>query len=298
MKNRVKWIAVIALVAIVGFSMAACDNVGNGGGDDGNYDLPQSPPTPGLLYTLITGPLYSVSIGTADAVHIVIAPTHNGLPVTTIAAEGFRNSSILSVTIPDSIISIGSNAFSGCIGLTGLTIPNSVTSIGNSAFSGCTGLSSITIPNSVTSIGNSAFSGCTGLSSITIPNSVTSIGSSAFSGCTGLRSITIPNSVTSIGVYAFQRCTGLRSITIPDSVTSIGGYAFQGCTGLSSITIPGSVTSIGGYAFQDWTAGQTIHIPFAFLGMADGWSSWSRAWRDGSNAVIRNNAGVQVWPEV
>ena len=77
------------------------------------------------------------------------------------------------------------------------TIPNSVTSIGSSAFSGCSGLTSITIPNSVTYIGDWAFSGCSGLTSITIPNSVTSIGDGAFSGCSGLTSITIPNSVTS-----------------------------------------------------------------------------------------------------
>jgi hypothetical protein len=70
--------------------------------------------------------------------------------------------------------------------LTSITIPNSVTSIGNMAFADCTGLTSITIPNSVTSIGARAFEGCTGLTSITIPNSVTSIGSSAFRGCTNL----------------------------------------------------------------------------------------------------------------
>ncbi|WP_279168084.1 leucine-rich repeat domain-containing protein, partial [Muribaculum intestinale] len=83
-----------------------------------------------------------------------------------------------------------------------VTIPNSVTSIGYSAFSGCSGLTSVTIPNSVTSIGERAFSGCSGLTSVTIGNSVTSIGYYAFSGCYGLTSVTIPNSVTSIGERA------------------------------------------------------------------------------------------------
>ena len=107
-----------------------------------------------------------------------------------------------------------------------ITIPDSVTSIGRSTFSGCTGLTSVTIPDSVTSIGDFAFSGCAGLTSITIPDSVTSIGECAFSSCTGLTSVTIPDSVTSIGDYAFCDCTGLTSVTIGSGVTSIGSDVF------------------------------------------------------------------------
>ena len=73
--------------------------------------------------------------------------------------------------------------------LTSITIPNSVTSIGSKAFSYCTGLTSVTIGNSVTSIGHIAFSHCSGLTSITIPNSVTSIGERAFYDCSGLTSV-------------------------------------------------------------------------------------------------------------
>ncbi|MCI6292804.1 MAG: leucine-rich repeat protein, partial [Bacteroidales bacterium] len=157
--------------------------------------------------------------------------------------------SLRSITIPNFVTSIGDEAFSGCKSLQSITIPNSVTSIGYGAFSGCESLQSITIPNSVTKIGDYAFSWCKFLQSITIPNSVTSIGDGTFSDCESLQSITIPNSVTSIGDEAFSDCTSLQSVTIPNSVTSIGDRAFSLCTSLQSITIPNSVTSIGDYAF-------------------------------------------------
>ena len=206
------------------------------------------------------------------------------------------NDNFTSITIPNSVTSIGYNAFYGCSGLKkvivsdiaawcgmifgdnplsyakhlysdenteikDLVIPNNVTSINNKAFQGCSGLTSVTIPNSVTSIGDNAFSGCTGLNSVTIGNSVTSIGDNAFSGCTGLNSVTIGNSVTSIGTQAFQNCYALTSVNIPNSVTSIGDNAFSGCTGLNSVTIPNSVTSIGKEAFSGCTGLNSVTIP-------------------------------------
>ena len=161
------------------------------------------------------------------------------------------DTSLTTVNIGDSVQRIPNNFVSGCSGLTSITLPNSLTSIGDWAFSGCSGLTSITIPTGVTSIGGGAFSACSGLTSITLPNSLTSISNAAFNGCSGLTSVTIPNSVTSIGGRAFSSCSGLTSVTIPNSVTSIGGRAFSGCSSLTSVTIGNSLTSIGDRAFYE-----------------------------------------------
>ena len=109
---------------------------------------------------------------------------------------------------------------SGCERLISVTIPDSVTSIGDEAFNGCESLTSVTIPNSVTSIGYWAFSGCTSLTSVTIPDSVTSIGEWTFYDCSNLESITIPDSVTSIGEDAFSGCESLTTINYKSSQDS------------------------------------------------------------------------------
>ncbi len=158
------------------------------------------------------------------------------------------------------------------VGCKNTEIPNSVTTIGNNAFSNCSGLTSITIPGSVTTIGENAFNNCYRLESITIGNGVTSIGENAFEDCEKLKevhitdlaawgnidfydykanplyyaknlylngnlvtSLVIPNDVTEIKAYAFYNCTGLTNVTIPTSITSIGNEAFLGCYNLKNV---------------------------------------------------------------
>ncbi|EKT4498946.1 leucine-rich repeat domain-containing protein [Flavobacterium psychrophilum] len=164
-----------------------------------------------------------------------IAYNSENYAVTAIGTGAFHSSRLTSVTIPNSVTTIGRSAFYNCTRLISISIPNSVTHIEDSTFSYCSGLISITIPNSVDGIGNAAFSYCTGLRSITIPNSMTSIENGTFSHCSSLTSVIIPNSVTSIGYAAFSYCSRLASVIIPNSVTSIREYAFSDCTSLASI---------------------------------------------------------------
>lgn len=130
------------------------------------------------------------------------------------------------------------------------TVPNSVTTIGGDAFLNCTGLANITIGTSITNIGDGAFTGCTSLMSVTIPNSVTRIGNEAFLS-TGLTRITIPSSVTEIGDAAFSGCWSLTSITVPASINKIGWFTFGYCTSLTEVYFHGNAPSLGGSVFYD-----------------------------------------------
>ena len=163
-------------------------------------------------------------------------------------------SKIQSITIPNSVTSIGDSAFWECTGLTSVNYEaENVTgpsALSDAWFSGCSNITTFIIGETVKSIPAYLCYGLSKIQSIAIPNSVTSIGGYAFSYCPGLTSINIPNSVTSIGEYAFSGCTGLTSVEIPNSIIFIPRYCFAACTGLTSVKIPNSVTDIGYYAFQ------------------------------------------------
>ena len=210
----------------------------------------------------------------------------------TIPANAFFGSNITSVTIPNTVTSIGRAAFYYCDKLTDIILPNGLTSIEDSTFGYCKKLTSMNIPTSVTSIGSEVFQSCYGLTSVTVPESVGTIGQNAFRycseiktagpigsdsnyefgwtktipdhafmGCSNLTVITIPDSITTIGDYAFSYCSRLQNLTLPNKVTLLGDYSFEGCSSLTKITIPNSVTSIGSHAFQSCSGLTSITIP-------------------------------------
>lgn len=220
----------------------------------------------------------------------------NGTPVTTIGNAAFRDSSVTSVTIPDSVTEIGANAFAGCTNLTSvnyigdwskLTIQSGNPAVEDAAkdaaneqlfdfeftpdntavivirYKGTA--ADVTIPSHykgkpVTMIDHAAFHD-SAVTSVTIPDSVTSIPDDAFAFCSQLTNISIPNSVTFIGFSAFNSCTSLKSITLPSSLSTIQSSAFYNCGNLETIRIPVSVTFIGNYAFAGCPSSMTVTYP-------------------------------------
>jgi surface protein len=193
--------------------------------------------------------------------------------------------SLASVTLPDGLTVIGTDAFNRCYSLSSVNIPESVTTVGNNAFQNCSSLAeplyssklfvfmptskegTYDVPDGITEIAPYAFRNCYYLTKITIPESVTTVGNYAFQNCTGLTepvynstlfacmpvnstgSYTIPDGIKTVAPYAFNNCNSLINVIVPEGVTSIGEYAFYYCNSLTGVTLPASTESIGNYVF-------------------------------------------------
>lgn len=201
--------------------------------------------------------------------------------VTEIGNQSFQGADIENVIIPNSILSIGNNAFQNCKLLKNITIPSSVTNIESFAFSNCDILEKISIPASVTNIGDNAFYGCVKLTSIevdednaiylsedgilfnkdntillcfpagktgnySIPNFLIELGPNSFSD-TSLATIDFSNAnnLKTIGESAFNLAKNLKSIIVPEGVTSIGDNAFAHCYELTYIELPSTISVLG-----------------------------------------------------
>ena len=244
---------------------------------------------------------------------VVIPSKINGVTVTTIGTDAFLGLNITSVTIPDSVTEIGSNAFAGCTNLTSVNYEGDWSNLtiqsGNPAVQDAANeqlfdfefilnntavvvirykgtAADVTIPSRykdkpVTVIDHTAFYNNSAVTSVTIPDSVTAIPDYAFGFCSQLTNISIPNSVTFIGFSAFNSCTSLKSITLPSSLSTIQSYAFYNCGNLETIRIPVSVTSIGNYAFDVCPSLMTVTYPGSK-------TQWDAITKGSNNDVLEN----------
>ena len=213
--------------------------------------------------------------------------------ITSISENVFKDESwtresvnLTSITIPDGVTYIGSNAFATCSALASITIPNSVKYIDQDAFSGTAWYDNqpdgliyagkvaykykgtmpenmeLTIAEGTTGISGSAFSGCNGLTSITIPASVNEIGANAFDGTSWYDNQS--DGLVYVGKVAYKYKGMMPEntvVTIEDGTKSISSSAFSGCTTLTSVNIPGSVISIGNSAFYNCGGLTSVEIP-------------------------------------
>ena len=177
------------------------------------------------------------------------------------ASTNISNVVFGGTTVPEYILNSATHVYS-------ITISDSVTSVGKAAFSDCTSLSSVTIGKNVKVIGELAFCGCSKIKSIAVPDSVTSIGYSAFSSCSMLQTISLSSNLTTIESYAFEWCISLESIDLPSGVTVIKEGAFQWCSNLSSITLPKTIKNIERNTFYQCTLLKIVY----YYGSATAWS--------------------------
>ncbi|MCR5485529.1 MAG: leucine-rich repeat protein [Clostridiales bacterium] len=194
---------------------------------------------------------------------VVIPEAIRGKPVRAIAANAFYNSPISSITLPGTLVSIGSAAFYNCTSLKSVTVPAGVTTIPENCFRDCSGLTFVSLPSTVTLIDDTSFYKCTSLQRINLPSGLRLINEWAFAYCYALTNLAVPDSVTSIGPQAFYNCTSLATCQVSQNskMTSLGENAFAGCTKLTQFNIAPSVTSIPKACFNGCSSLKSITIP-------------------------------------
>ena len=196
---------------------------------------------------------------------------------------------LTSISMPYALMSIGSDAFSGCTALSKILFYsyNKFRSIHARAFSGCTALTDIALPETLKEIHEHAFDGCTGLSHIRIPKNVTTLHPMAFHGCSSLTSIewcpanfmsntdraifepiaaqvtkfTFAPSVVTLPSHLCQGMTSLSSVSLLDNITKIGDSAFRQCSSLNTVHFAHGLTSIGKEAFALCSSLTSIQLP-------------------------------------
>lgn len=182
-----------------------------------------------------------------------------GKNVVAIGANAFASSTIAGIKLPDTVVTVGDQAFFFLGTLVELKLGAGVKTLGSGACQGCSALSNVELNNGLEVIKDNAFTMCASLEEIEIPATVTVMETGAFC-MAGLRSIIIPGSVASIGTQAFTTCVNLENVVIESGLTTIGNKAFEACSALKSVEIPASVTTIEYGAFM-YADNVTIYTP-------------------------------------
>ncbi len=177
---------------------------------------------------------------------LVIPQYYNGKPVVGILDKAFYDgtatnptySGITKVVLPDTVKTIGQDAFRKLVNLTSLKLGAGLEEIGDSAFRECRYARAINLPEGLKTIGANAFSNIW-FTEITVPASVTAIGNNAFEA-TYLTDLKFAegSKLATIGASAFSGCAYLKEVALPETVTSVGASAFAGCSSLTSLTLP------------------------------------------------------------
>ena len=231
---------------------------------------------------------YAVITKYTGSESVVSVPSSlGGYPVKVIEYAAFKgNSAVTSVTVPETVESIGDNAFENCVNLTKLNLPANLTNIGGDivcgtpifedskywegdllyigtyllAFDDSSENTEIIIKEGTTLIAAFTF-GFTDIESVKLPESLKVIGDMTFAYCEDLKSITFPQNLETIGFWAFENCTSITEIEIPDSVKNLGEGAFYGLKNLRKVTLPENIEEIPMGIFEDCTNLKNVQIP-------------------------------------
>ena len=214
-------------------------------------------------YTLNEDSQATITKYRGTAVNVFVPETLDGYKVVGIGNNAFKdNKRIKSVSIADSVETIGYSAFQGCTVLERVGFPENekFVEIQSSTFSGCARLSEVEIPDSVTEIEDRAFKECVELASVKLPKRLEKMGGLAFGDCDKITRIEIPKSLKECYIYnyllyggPFGECDGLKEVVFEAGVTEVAQNLFCHCTGLEEIRIPDTVTVIESSAFSECT---------------------------------------------
>lgn len=289
-------------------------------------------PATEIWYTSVDGKIVAPNSATAFN-SVLLSNTYHGdkgvlkfdSDVTKIHSEAFKGcKNIVSITLPNTVETIGDSAFSDCSGLHTILLSESLKDLGTKAFYFCSSLRAINIPNGISEIKEYTFQHCNRMLSVSIPNSVASIKTSAFSGCSSLERVGVGNGLAEIDSYAFQHCESLSrvdisdlsawcrisfsgedsnplkyahnlylngdlitSLIVPSDIVELKSYAFYGLTSLKEVSIGSNVANIGNDVFYGCTAKLIVNSDVLVMDRSSGAiSNGDKLWGSSFSEIV------------